>query len=321
MSQRLERKKINEFEVGQRTEGFFIVKSVECKVSSNNKKYLDFMLADKTGEINGKLWNITNQENLFKNNMLVKVRGVIVEWQNSLQFRIDKIREVKDEDGVDISELLPVAPYTSEDMYNTILKYLSEIKNEDISCIVEYILEKNKDAIMYYPAAKSNHHALKGGLLYHTTTMLRAAEKMCEIYTFLNKELLYAGIILHDISKVKEMASSELGIVSEYTIEGQLLGHIVMGVKEVEIAAREVGANEEVKILLEHMILAHHYEPEYGSPKKPMIPEAEMLHRLDDMDAKMYDMRKALESVEPGNMSDRIYSLDKRTVYKPKEKF
>lgn len=310
---------INQFQAGNRIDGFFLIKSVECKSSSNNKKYLDFTLADRTGEINAKLWNSTEADEIYRANTLVKVRGMVTEWQNTLQFKIEKIREVMDEDGVDITDFVPVAPYTSEEMYNDVMEYINKINNEEIKKLVNYILDEYKETLMYYPAAKSNHHSVRGGLLYHITTMLKAGEKLCQIYTFLNKDLLYSGIILHDISKMEEMASSELGIVSEYTIEGQLLGHIVMGVKKIETAAEKLNINPEIKMLLEHMVLAHHYEPDYGSPKKPMIPEAEMLHRLDDMDAKMYDMRKALEDVEPGNMSDRVWSLEKRAIYKARE--
>ncbi|WP_102401055.1 3'-5' exoribonuclease YhaM family protein [Haloimpatiens massiliensis] len=310
---------INQFQAGNRIDGFFLIKSVECKSSSNNKKYLDFTFADKTGEINAKLWNATEEDEIYSANSLVKVRGMVTEWQNTLQFKIEKIREVMDEDGVDITNFVPVAPYTSEEMYNDVLEYIKKINNEEIKKLVNYILNEYKETLMYYPAAKSNHHSVRGGLLYHITTMLKAGEKLCEIYTFLNKDLLYSGIILHDISKMEEMASSELGIVSEYTIEGQLLGHIVMGVKKIETAAEKLNINPEIKMLLEHMVLSHHYEADYGSPKKPMIPEAEMLHRLDDMDAKMYDMKKALEDVEPGSMSDRVWSLEKRAIYKARE--
>ncbi|WP_138202940.1 3'-5' exoribonuclease YhaM family protein [Haloimpatiens lingqiaonensis] len=310
---------INQFKAGSRVDGFFLIKSVECKSSSNNKKYLDFTLADRTGEINAKLWNVTEEDEAYSANRLVKVRGMVTEWQNALQFKIEKIREVMDEDGVNITDFVPVAPYTSEDMYNDVLEYINKINSEEIKKLVNYILEEYKETLMYYPAAKSNHHSVRGGLLYHITTMLKAGERLCEVYTFLNKDLLYSGIILHDISKMEEMASSELGIVSEYTIEGQLLGHIVMGVKKIETVAEKLNINPEIKMLLEHMVLSHHYEPDYGSPKKPMIPEAEMLHRLDDMDAKMYDMKKALEDVEPGSMSDRVWSLEKRVIYKARE--
>jgi len=212
------------------------------------------------------------------------------------------------------------APYKSEDMFDTILEFIEKIENKDIRGIVENINLQCSNKMMHYPAAKSNHHAIRGGLLYHTTTMLKAGEKLLEIYTHLNKDLLYAGIILHDIAKIYEMDSSELGIVSQYTTEGQLLGHIILGINLIDRAGKELEADNEVIMLLQHMILSHHYEPEYGSPKKPMIPEAEMLHYLDILDARMYDMQKALHDVDEGDFSEKIYSLENITLYKSKVK-
>ena len=226
------------------------------------------------------------------------------------------IRLAEERDEVNICDYVAVAPYSPEKMYDDILNYLSKIKNTDIQNIVTNILSDNEEKLMHYPAAKSNHHAIRSGLLYHTTTMLKAGEKLSEIYTFLNTDLLYAGIILHDIGKIYEMNASELGIVCEYTVEGQLIGHIVQGIKMIETASIEVKADKEVTMLLQHMVLSHHYEAEYGSPKKPMIPEAEMLHHLDIMDARMYDMNKALRDTEEGKFSERIWSLDNISIYK-----
>ena len=135
------------------------------------------------------------------------------------------------------------------------------------------------------------------------------------IYDFLNIDLIYGGIILHDLAKIKEMASSELGIVDDYTLEGTLLGHITQGVKEIELAGQEVKADRDSMILLEHMVLSHHYEPEYGSPIKPMIPEAEILHYIDLIDARMYDMRKVTNETEVGKFSERLWSLENRRIY------
>jgi 3'-5' exoribonuclease len=246
----------------------------------------------------------------------VKIKGSVNEWRGKLQLKIETIRLVEEKDEVSIGDYVAVAPYPPENMYDDILNYLSKINNIDIQNIVTNILSDNEEKLMYYPAAKSNHHAVKAGLLYHTTTMLKAGEKLSEIYTFLNTDLLYAGIILHDIGKIYEMDASELGIVSTYTVEGQLIGHIVQGIKMIETASLEVKASKEVSVLLQHMILSHHYEAEYGSPKKPMIPEAEMLHHLDIMDARMYDMNKALRETEEGKFSERIFSLDNISIYK-----
>ena len=315
----MENKKIGEFNKGDRIENFFLVKNAECKITNNSttNKYLDLMLIDSTGEINAKLWECNeNIEASIKDNMLVKVRAVVNEYRGKLQLKVEKIRPSTVEDNINIDEFILVAPYKSEDMFETLLDYIEKIENKDIKRITESIISKLSYKLMHYPAAKSNHHAIKGGLLYHITTMLKAAEKLLGIYNYLNKDLLYSGIILHDIAKIMEMESSELGIVSKYSTEGQLLGHIIQGISLIETAAMEVNADKEIVMLLQHMILTHHYEPEYGSPKKPMIPEAEMLHHLDVLDARMYDMRKATKDLNPGEFSEKVYSLDGVSIYK-----
>jgi len=147
--------------------------------------------------------------------------------------------------------------------------------------------------------------------------MLKTAEKLLEVYDFLDRELLFSGIILHDIAKIEEIEANYLGIALEYTFEGQLLGHIVQGIKKIDQAARRAGLDEETAILLQHMILSHHYEPEFGSPKRPMFPEAEVLHYLDILDARLFDMQKALGEVRPGGFSEKIWVLNNRRIYKP----
>lgn len=318
----MEFKKINEFQSGERIDGFFLVKSMDLKTSSNGKKYLDFTLGDKTGEVNSKLWEyVEGDENKYKENMLIKVRGTVSTWQNSLQLKLERLREAVPSDGVNIEDFVPVAPLEPEFMYSEIIKYVENMNNLDIKNIVNAILEEKHDKLMHFPAAKKNHHAVKAGLLYHVLTMLRAGEKLAEIYTFINKDLLYGGIILHDIAKLEEMDASSLGIVSDYTIEGQLLGHIIQGIKKVELVAETVKADREIVMMLQHMILSHHYEPEYGSPVKPMFPEAELLHHLDIIDARMYDMKRVTSDVEKGSFSERVYSLENRKIYKPAAEF
>lgn len=310
-------KKIGEFVQGEKIEGYFLIKSIDCKIAnSSNKKYLDIVLADKTGNISAKLWEVSKEtENEFKNNTIIKIRGNIINWQGNLQLKIEKIRNISDEDTVNINDYVQSAPYESDHMFEEIKKYIDNMQNEGIKDIVETIFDKNKEYLMYYPAAKKNHHSIKGGLLYHVLTMLHLAEKMCTIYDFLDRDLVYAGVILHDIAKIKEMDSNELGIVQEYTLEGTLLGHITQGIKEIEIIGIERNVDKKTIILLQHMILSHHYEPEYGSPVKPMIPEAELLHYLDTIDARMYDMRRVIKETKVGEFSERLWSLDNRRIY------
>lgn len=309
-------KKIEEFLQGDRIKGYYLIKSIICKVANgSNKKYLDFILADKTGEISAKLWEVKDgKESIFKPNMIVDVKGTVTSWQGSLQLKIEKVSEYVGGD-INIEDYVKSAPFSSEEMLAKLNSYVEAINDDDIKAIVKEVIEINKEKLSYYPAAKRNHHALRGGLLYHITTMLKLGDDICSIYDFLDRDLIYSGVILHDIAKIKEMSASELGIVDEYTLEGTLLGHITQGIKEIEVIGRALNAETEKIILLQHMVLSHHYEPEYGSPVKPMIPEAEMVHYLDVMDARMYDMRKAVHETKKGNFSERIFSLENRRVY------
>lgn len=312
-------KTIRELEENDKADGFFLLKSIDKKTSSNGKEYFDLILSDSTGNVVGKIWESHKGEGITPNKV-VKVRGEVNIWKNTKQFKIHKIRETNESDGVSIDEFIQSAPIESDDMLEEIYNYVNNIKSIDIKKLLEILLEKKKEKLNYYPAAKENHHAIKGGLLYHILRMLRVGKKLTEIYTELDSDLVYAGIILHDLSKIEEMDSNELGVVSDYSMEGKLLGHIVQGVKEIDFISKENNIDMETSILIQHMILSHHYYPEYGSPRFPMIPEAEILHYIDVIDARMYDMEKSLKDVEEGSFSNKIWTLDNRQLYKRKEK-
>ncbi|KUO59252.1 MAG: CMP-binding protein [Gracilibacter sp. BRH_c7a] len=310
-------RKLNDFKIGESFMAFFLIRKAECKNTNNGSRYLDLLFGDSSGEITARMWDCTpeDEKQLIKNT-LVKVKGNVVEWQGKKQVKVDKIRPAIEEDGVNINEFIPVAPISSEDMYDELFQYTLKIKDKKTREMVQLIIAESGERLLTHPAAVQNHHAIKSGLLYHTLTMLQAGEKIAEIYTFLNKDLLFSGIILHDIAKINEIDANKLGLATDYTAEGQLLGHIIQGIKRIEKAANKVGLDEESSILLQHMILSHHYEPEFGSPKKPMIPEAEVLHYLDILDARMFDMQKALGEVQPGEFTDRIWVLNNRKLYK-----
>ena len=172
-----------------------------------------------------------------------------------------------------------------------------------------------ENSLRYYPAAQRIHHAERGGLLHHTTGMLRTARAVVGVYPWLNADLLYAGVILHDLCKTEEMISDNLGVVRDYSREGLLLGHLVLGVTRIQEAANDLGISGEPVLLLEHMLLSHHGEAEYGSPRKPMFPEAEVLHWVDLLDARMNEMSSAIAKVKPGVFSDKIWSLDRRLYH------
>ena len=311
-------KKIGDFKSGDYIQGVFYIKESELKTTTTNNKYMNFTFADKTGEINAKLWD-WDEDNAsrFCVGILVKARGNIIEWQGQLQFKIDFIGKVIDSDNIKIEDFIPSAPYSGEAMYKFLFTVINEkMQDEDFRKICTYVLNQNKDALMIAPAAKKNHHAIRSGLLYHTSTMLRCALTLSSIYSFLNKDLLYTGVILHDMGKLFEMKQSETGLVSEYTVEGTLLGHIIQGINYIDQVGKDINVNPEKILLIKHMILSHHYIPEHGSPKAPAFPEAELLHYLDIVDARMYDMQQAIEGTESGNFSERIWSLENRSVYK-----
>ncbi|RNC62947.1 MAG: 3'-5' exoribonuclease YhaM [Candidatus Dichloromethanomonas elyunquensis] len=311
------KRKLSEFKISETFTAFFLIRKVEAKATGGGNKYLDILLGDSTGEIAARMWDCTPEDEIrYVSNILVKVKGSVVEWQGKKQIKIDKIRPVLEEDGVNIKEFIPVAPREPEEMYAELYEYTIKIGNKKIRELVQLIIAESGERLLTCPAAVMNHHALRSGLLYHTLTMLQAGERLLEVYSFLDKDLVFAGIILHDIAKTDEINANQLGLASEYTVEGQLLGHIVQGIKRIEKASRSIGLDVETSILLEHMILSHHYEPEFGSPKRPMIPEAELLHYLDILDARMFDMQKALSEVQNGEFTDKLWALNNRKIYK-----
>lgn len=310
-------KTISAFEVGDKVVGFYLIKAFNVKTSSNNNLYLDINLQDKTGTIDSKLWNITNNEHEnYDAGDIVKVKGTVTSWRDNLQFKIEKIRHVTDEDGIELDELVPCAPFAPEEMLEEIYSRVNGFENDDIKNVTNYILEEYREKLLTYPAAKSNHHSIRSGLLFHIKRMLEVGESLAQIYTNINKDLLFAGIILHDIEKVNEMIADDLGIVSDYSKEGKMLGHLIMGVKNINKVCKSLEVDPEVSIMLEHMILSHHYHPEFGSPKRPMFLEAELLHYIDLIDARVYDFTKINRSLENEGFSEPIYTLDRRRVYR-----
>lgn len=313
-------KMIREWKPGDTVQGYFYIRQSEMKQTTNNNKYMNFTFSDKSGDVNAKLWD-WDEDNVtrFAAGILVKARGQVVDWQGQLQLKIDRIRRTIDTDQVNISDYVPSAPLSGETMLAELYDVLGRFRNSDLRSLTETILKKYESRILICPAAKKNHHAVRCGWLYHVSTMLRSAQGLVQVYDFLDEDLLYAGVMLHDIGKCEEMEMTEIGLVSDYTTGGNLLGHIIQGIQILHETGKALGTNPECLMLLEHMILSHHYEPEYGSPKYPMFPEAEMLHYLDVMDARMYDMSKILDGTEPGKFSERVWSLENRSLYRHTE--
>lgn len=297
-------------------EGFCLIKTVERKLTSRGVPFLDMTLTDSDGEVGAKLWDYKEElHGEFVPNDLVKVRGTMTPFNDTQQLRIERIRRVSDEDGVHIEDFVPSAGFSGEAMFDELIAVADAFGDEELKLLVKTLLNEYRDRLIYWPAAFRLHHAIRGGLLYHTLSILRMAQSVAKIYPFIDSDLLFAGVILHDIAKTQEFDVAPTGIASGYTVDGNLVGHLVRGAMAVEKCGRELGLSEETLMLVEHMIISHHGEPEFGAAVRPMFLEAEILSELDTLDAKIYEIEQACRGVEPGEFTQRQWALDNRKLY------
>ncbi len=302
---------------GQTFEGFCIIKSILVKSNIKGSDYLDLVVADSEGECAAKLWDYKKELfGTFEADDIVKVRGAITIWKDAEQLKIEKIRHVTSEDHVDMSLLLPCAPLDPAWLYDELFALAGGFADDDLRRLVQYLMRENREKLLFYPAAVKLHHATRGGLLHHTWTVTQLAKAVVAVYPALDADLIYAGAILHDIGKLEELDTGALGLAGTYTARGQLVGHISIGISEVSAACELLGVPAETAMLLEHMLLSHHGQAEFGSPKPPMFPEAEVLAELDLLDSKMYEMFDALDGVSFGAFSERQWALDNRQLYR-----
>lgn len=299
-------------------EGFCLVRSCEVRTNVKGAAYLDMVLADCEGEGSAKFWNYSAEMGTFQPDDIVKVRGTITIFKENEQLKIEKIRRATEEDGVDMADLIPCAPFDPEWLYDELYTMAGNFHSEDLRMITQYLMRENREDLLRYPAALKLHHATRGGLLHHSWTIAKLADGVCDRYPLLDRDLIHAGAILHDIGKLRELEVGGLGLASAYSAEGQLLGHISIDIALIAETGHMLGISDETVMLLQHMLLSHHGVPEFGSAKSPMFPEAEVLSELDLMDSRLYEMFAALENVKPGAFSERVWSLDNRMLYQKK---
>lgn len=301
--------------------GFYLLKEVEIKQTNNTppKDYLDIILCDSSGELPAKLWDASalDKETFFPMG-LVKVKGLVQTYREKLQIKILQIRPAKEEDQVKLTDFIRSAPVPSDTLVQTITKIVQEIKDPELREIVEFCVQKVENQLEQAPAAKTHHHNYYGGLAYHMVRMLELGEFLCKQRPFLNADLLKAGIILHDIAKPEEMVA-RLGIVSEYSVPGKLLGHIAMASSWITEAALKLGiAVDSPKVIaLQHLVLSHHNLGEWGSPVQPQMAEAVALHHIDALDAKMQMVEDAMNTTpDKDEWTPMIRGLENKAIYK-----
>ena len=298
-------------------DGFYLLKSASARTTAVGKPFLSAVLADASGTIEAKFWDYRGPIGSADEGKAVWVRGSVSDYRGALQVTLSDLRTAKDDDVVDLSRLVPVAPIDREAGYDEVKALVATIEDADYRAVCEEMLSRHEAAFRTIPAAKSVHHGFLSGLLMHTLNMLRLADFLSAQYAdTVNRSLLLTGTLLHDFAKEQEFTFSELGLVTDYSTKGQLLGHLVMGAQEVAAIAAELDLPEEKATLLEHLILSHHGQPEFGAAVLPQCAEAELLSLVDQIDSRMEIYREVLAPLKAGEFSQRVFALDNRRIYK-----
>jgi 3'-5' exoribonuclease len=277
---------IKDVKQGDKVVSSFLVAEKNMAFSLKGSPYLNIRLKDKTGELDGKAWdNAIEFDQQFKKGDIISIEGRAAIYKNSIQISIVKIKKNEWED-IEPSDYLPAAKGDVEAMFNEILTYVENIKTKSLQSLLQSFLHDEKTAELFKraPAAKGFHHIYLGGLLDHTLSVVRLLDKVCDHYSGLNKDMVITGGILHDIGKIYEFSYDT---IIEYSDEGRLIGHIVMGVEMINKKIAEIpDFPGQLALELRHIILSHHGEFEFGSPKRPKTLEALVVHYIDDLDAK-----------------------------------
>ncbi len=273
----------------------FVVVSKQVKPKKTGEPYLALTLGDRTGQLEAKMWdNVEDALDAFEQEDFIKIKGLLNKYKNRFQITIHKLRRLGDSE-VDFADYLPKTTKDIGELWRTLGEFVASFQNPYLKTLVESFMGDPEIAEAYRtaPAAKSLHHAYIGGLLDHVVSLCRSCDLMCRNYPSVNRDLLLTGAFFHDIGKIHELSYNRS---FSYTTRGQLLGHMIIELEMLHAKIAQIpGFPYELKTLLEHLIISHHGQYEFGSPKLPMFPEALMLHYLDDLDSKMESMRAHFE--------------------------
>ena len=303
---------------GQQIEGYYVIDNIQIKTSVSGSTYVSAKVSDASGSVDAKLWNFNGGIVETDSGKVVKLRGEVTEFKGNPQFNIQRIRLANEHDEYNLKELVPSAPLYEESAVQEILQLISTMQDEDYRGISEALLRKHMDTFRVIPAAKSVHHAFLNGLLMHTLNMLRTADFFAELYAeVIDRDLLLAGTLLHDFGKLREFTCSQLGLVTDYSVEGKLLGHLYMGAQEVAALASEREMPAEKSMLLQHLILSHHGQPEFGAVVPPQCAESELLSYIDMVDSRMEIYAETLSMTPEGRFSNKVFALDKAVFRHP----
>ena len=299
----------------------FLVKIKEVRAKKTGEPYLSLTLGDKSGSLDAKMWdNVAEVEPTFDRDDFVKVRGLVQLFRNKQQLTIHRIRRCQ-ESEIDFGDYFPKTTRNVEQMYGELLSLVGQIENPYLKRLLNNLLNDSEFALKFKqaPAAKSLHHAWLGGLLEHTLSLCQLCQGMTQHYPELDPDLLLAGAVLHDIGKTEELSYSRS---FTYTTEGQLLGHMILELDLINQKLAEIDDfPSRLKTLVQHLVISHHGEYEFGSPKLPMFPEALVLHCLDNLDSKLSSMQNLIASdTNPDPEWTTYYPMFGRSLFKGSNK-
>lgn len=325
--------KFNDTEIGSTYNFTVLVLEMNERVSKTDKPFVNFVFTDGVDKIQANFFDKTvSSMNLIGVDVgkVVDLTFNVKTYNNKKNFTVENIGICPDPEAV-VEKFVQSPPYSTDYMFKSIVDLIKKstgreydydnlnVPSSDMSpaALTIRMLNKYHDEFCKSSAAHSIHHDIRGGLLYHTFRMVYMAYKTCDVYRTLDRELLICGTALHDIGKIFELDTDELGS-ADYSIDGRLFGHAVMGMSMVDKEAERGSYGEEDVRLIKHMIASHHGTLEYGAITTPATPEAFMLHEIDMMDSRMYIFEKEMGKVEPGQMTDRVFALENSSIYKPK---
>ena len=307
-------KQVKDFVEGDHIETELLVSNVVKGTTNSGSPYLSLTLQDNSKAIDAKVWDVKPElSSQIEVGKVYSFSLEIIKYKNNLQAKVLKFLPIS-QANIDMEKYLFKSPISKEDLVTIIQSAINQIKNKDIARIVSAMLNYYSNDVYEYPAASKIHHNFIGGLATHTTGMIKIALALCDIYPNINKDYLLAGVILHDLGKIEELTSPA---VTEYTTEGKLLGHIsIVDARLLQIGQElQLDGSKEL-MLLRHMVLSHHGEYEFGSPVRPATLEAEILSQIDNIDAKINTIDKALNEINEGEFTQKIFALDNRCFYK-----
>lgn len=287
-------KYINELREGENIIEHYLCKSRQTMKSRNGKNYLSLKLQDKTGMVDAKVWDLNNDIQIFQENDFIKVDAFVTTFNNELQLNVKRIRRSR-EGEYDPADFVPSTDKNIDEMYDQLMGYIKTMKNPYLKKLLEEIFLRHpviSKEFKYHSAAKAMHHSFRGGLVEHTLSVTQLCDFLAPRYNYVNRDILVASAMLHDVGKVLELSDFP---TNDYTDDGQLLGHLILGSELIRDAAAKIdGFPKRLESLMKHCMLSHHGEYEYGSPKLPSTPEAFLLYCADNLDAKTKMIEEAL---------------------------